>query len=111
MAIAAYSLFISFLIGMIVSSVVIFIATKLFGEQEGFGTAILAAFIGAVIYAVAYFFLGSGIIAGVIGGVAWLIALGSLYKMGWLKSLLVAVVIWVIAAVVSYVLPTMVGPL
>jgi hypothetical protein len=109
--IGIYSALIVFLISLIVSAVVIFVATKMFGEQEGFGTAILTALIGAIIYACAHYFLGGGIIASVIGGVAWLIALGSLYKIGWVKSLLVAIVIWVFAAVVSYVLPTVTGPL
>lgn len=111
MAITMYPLLINFLVGMIVSAVVIFVATRLFGEKEGFGTAILSAFVGAIIYAVAYYFLGSGTIASFIGGLAWLIALGSLYNMGWLKAFFVAIVIWLIAMLVSSILPTVLGPL
>ncbi len=111
MAVELYQVLINFLVGMIVSAAVIFIATRLLGEREDFGSAILAAFVGAIIYAVAYYFLGNGTIASFIGGIAWLIALGSLYNMGWLKALVVAVVIWLIAALVSYVLPTVIGPL
>ena len=79
----------SFVMSMVVSGVVIYIATKLLGEKEGFGTAILAA---------------------LVGGIAWLIVLGSLYKIGWLKSLLIAAVVWVIISLLSF-LPTLVGPL
>jgi hypothetical protein len=101
---------ITFLIGLIVSAIVIFIATKLFGEKEGFGTAMLAAFIGAVIYAIAYFIFGS-LIGAIIGGIAWLIALGKLYKIGWVKAFIVALVIWLIAVLIGILLPTASGPL
>ncbi len=100
-----------FVISLIVSAVIIYIATKLFGEKEGFGTAVLAAFVGAIIFALVYYFVGIGWVATLISGIAWLIALGTLYQMGWLKSLVVAIVVWVFATVVSLVLPTVIGPL
>lgn len=102
---------IGFLISLVISAVIIYLAAKLFGEREGFSTALLASLIGAVIFGLASYFLGVGLIASLVGGIAWLIALGSLYEMGWLKSLAVAVVIWVFSAVVSVVLPTIGGPL
>jgi hypothetical protein len=73
----------------------------------------LAAFIGAIIYAAAYYFLKPevGWLASLIGGIAWLIALGSLYGFGWLKALVIALIIWIIAAIVGIFLPTMIGPL
>ena len=100
----------SFVMSMVVSGVVIYIATKLLGEKEGFGTAILAALVGSVVYTLAYYFLGTGLLAALVGGIAWLIVLGSLYKIGWLKSLLIAAVVWVIISLLSF-LPTLVGPL
>ena len=102
---------IGFLISLVISSVIIFLAAKLLGEKEGFGTAILVALIGAIIFALASFFLGVGRSAALVGGIAWLIALGSLYKMGWLKSIVVAIVVWILASLVSLVLPTITGPL
>lgn len=101
----------SFLISLVVSGIIIYLATKLLGEEEGFGTAVLAAFIGAILFALVSIFLGVGWIASIVGGLAWLIALGSLYDMGWLKSFAVAIVIWVFAAIVSWLLPTIMGPL
>lgn len=106
-----YETLIGFLISLVISAIIVYLATKLFGEEEGFGTAILTAFIGAVIFALASYFLGAGWIASLIGGIAWLIALGSLYNIGWLKALAVAVVIWIFAAIVSLMLPTLSGPL
>lgn len=108
---ALLGVLIGFLISLIISAIIVYVATKLFGEKEGFGTAILTAFIGAIIFAVVSYFIGAGWIAALIGGIAWLIALGMLYKIGWIKSFVVAVVIWIFATIVSLVLPTIAGPL
>jgi hypothetical protein len=110
MAISFVALLLNFVISLIVSTIVIYIVVKLFGEEEGIGTAVMAAFAGSVIYALAYYFLGTGLLAAVIGGIAWLIALGSLYEIGWGKALLVAVVVWVVVSILSF-LPTLIGPL
>jgi len=53
----------------------------------------------------------AGFLASTIGGIAWLIALGSLYDIGWMKSLAIAVVIWIITNLVSLFLPTVTGPI
>ena len=102
-----------FLISLIISAIIIYVVTKIFGEKEGFGTALLAAFIGAIIYAATYYFLKPelGWLASLIGGIAWLIALSFLYSIGWLKALGIALIVWIIAAIVSFVLPTAIGPL
>jgi len=100
-----------FLVGLIVSTIIIYVITKLFEEKEGIGTALLAALVGAVIYALAYYFLGHGLLAALIAGFVWLLALGSLYSMGWWRALGVAIVVWIVAFFVGYLLPTVVGPL
>jgi len=100
-----------FIVSLIISAIIIYVVTKLLGEKEGMGTAVLAALAGAIIYALAYFFLGQGLLAALIGGFVWLLALGSLYSMGWLKALAVAVIVWIVAAIVGVVLPTVLGPL
>ena len=100
----------NFVISMVVSTIIIYAVTKLLGEREGLGSAVLAALIGAIVYTLAYYFLGTGLLAAVVGGITWLIALGSLYKIGWLKSLLVAVIVWVAISILSF-LPTVMGPL
>jgi Na+/melibiose symporter-like transporter len=102
-----------FLISLVISAIIIYFVTKIFKEKKGFGTALLAAIIGAIIYAVAYYFLKPelGWLASLIGGIAWLIALGFLYGIGWMKALGIAVIVWIIAAIVSFVLPTVMGPL
>jgi pilus assembly protein TadC len=59
----------------------------------------------------AYWFLGNGLMAAIMGGLFWLLALKALYKMGWIKSLVIAVLIWILATVVGFFLPTLSGPL
>ena len=102
-----------FLISLVISAIIIYIVTKIFGEKEGFGTALLAAFIGAIIYAAVYYFLRPelGWLASLIGGIAWLIALGYLYSIGWMKAIGIAIIVWIIATVVSFFIPTVIGPL
>jgi len=95
----------------VVSTIVIYVVVKLIGEKEGLGTAILTALIGSLIYAGAYFFIGTGLLAAVLGGVAWLLALGAFYDMGWTKALVTAVLIWFFATLISTALPTLSGPL
>jgi len=102
---------ISFVIGLIVSTVIIWIVTKLFGEKEGIGRAFVTALVGSVIYAIAYFVLGNGVLAAIAGGIVWLLALRGLYDIGWLKAFVVAIIIWVAAAIIGLLLPTATGPL
>jgi uncharacterized membrane protein YvlD (DUF360 family) len=102
---------ITFLIGLVISTIIIFIATRLFGERESVKIAFITAVIGAVIYTVIYYLLGNGLVAAIVGGIVWLMSLKWLYKMGWLKSILVAVIIWIIASIVGVLLPTASGPL
>lgn len=109
-----------FVISLIISAIIIYIVTKIFGETEGFGTALLAAFVGAIIYTAVYYIFGSiselaGLkwVASIVGGLGWLVALRFLYSIGWLKALGLAIVIWIISAVVGYFLPSLAttGPL
>ena len=108
---ALISAIIYFLIALAVSSIIIWVITKIFGEKEGIGTAIMAALTGAIVYALAYFFLGNGLIAALLAGIVWTLALASLYNMGWLKAIVTAVVVWIVATVVGLFLPTVGGPL
>jgi len=96
---------VSVLISLVVSAIIIYAVTAFFGEEDGAGTALFAALIGAIIYGLAYFFLGNGLLAAVLGGIGWVIALGSLYDIGWLKAAVIAVIVWLIATFVSWFLP------
>ena len=98
------------IIGIIVSTIIIYIVTKLLGEKEGIKTAFFAAIIGSVVFGIIHMFL-NGLIAAAIGGIVWLFALRWLYNMGWLKTIVVAVILWVVASIIGVILPTGTGPL
>ncbi len=100
----------TFIIALIISTLIIYVITKLFGEEEGIFTAFLAALAGTVIYTVFSFILGPGLLAAFIAGIVWLLALRALYKIGWIKSLIIAIVIWIVASIVGILLPTLGGP-
>ena len=101
----------SFVVALIISTVIIYVITKVLGEKESITTAILAALIGTVVYTIVYYIFGQGLIAAFIAGIVWLLALQRLYTVGWLKSLLIAVVVWIVTTVVGWFLPTLTGPL
>jgi len=68
---------------------------KITWREGGIRTAILAALIGALIFALVSYLIGIGWVAALAGGLAWLIALRSLYNISLLKSFVIAVVIWI----------------
>jgi hypothetical protein len=78
---------------------------------RGIKLALFTAIIGSIIYAIVYTLLGNGFLAAVLGGIAWLLALKTIYHMGWLKALIIAVGIWIITTVIGLLLPTTTGPL
>jgi hypothetical protein len=102
----------SFIVALIISTVIIYVIAKLLGEKEGISTAFLAAIIGTVVYTVIYYLLPDNLlIAAIIAGIVWLLALQKLYTVGWLKSLLIAVVVWIATTIVGWFLPTLSGPM
>jgi hypothetical protein len=101
----------SFVIALIISTVIIYVIAKLFGETEGITTAFLAALIGTAVYAIVYYLIGTGWIAAIIAGIVWLLALQKLYTIGWLKSLAIAVVVWIVTSIVGWFLPALTGPM
>ena len=99
-----------FIVGLVISTIIIYITTKLFGEKEGIGRAFVTALIGSIIYFVAYYILGNGLISALVGGIIWLIALKMLYNIGWFKAFVIAVVVWISATIIGFLLPTVPGP-
>jgi hypothetical protein len=100
-----------FIIALVISTIIIYVITKFFGETEDIKTALIAALVGTAVYTIVYYVLGNGLIAAFIAGIVWLIALQSLYSIGWIKSLIIAVVIWILASIAGWFLPTLTGPL
>jgi hypothetical protein len=107
---SATSIFI-FLIGLLVSTLVIYVVTFFMRQRRSMKLALFTAIIGSIVYGIAYVLLGNGFLSAVLGGIAWLLALKAIYHMGWLKALIVAVGIWIITTLVGVLLPTAIGPL
>jgi len=105
-----FEVLLNFLISLIVSAAGIYLVTNFYGKKKPFATDITAALIGAVIYSISYYYIGTGFLAALIGGIAWLIALEKIYNIGWLKALLISIGIWIIVSLLSF-LPTVAGPL
>ncbi len=108
---ADFSGIVGLLVALLVSTIVIYVVTKLLGEKEGIGRAFLTAVIGTVIHGLAYWLIGTGLLAAAVGGIVWLLALKSLYRIGWLKAIAIAVLVWIAASVIGNFLPTLEGPL
>jgi hypothetical protein len=106
----AFSL-IFFLVAWGVSALVIFIGSKLIGEREGIGTAAAAALVGSFIYLIAWILIGRGLGSSLFAALGWLTMLRALYKIGWVKALALALIVWALASIIGLVLPTLPGPL
>jgi multisubunit Na+/H+ antiporter MnhE subunit len=70
----------TFIVGLVISTIIIYVTTKLFGQKEGIERAFVTALIGTLIYFVAYYIFGNGLISALVGGIIWLIALKVLYN-------------------------------
>ncbi|MDW3678630.1 MAG: hypothetical protein QOA14_03540 [Nitrososphaeraceae archaeon] len=102
---------IRFLVGLLISTVVIYVVTFFMRQRRSVKLAFFAAIIGSIVYYIAFIALGHSYLSAVLGGLAWLLALKAIYRMGWLKALIVAVAIWIITPFVGEWLPTALGPL
>ena len=58
-----------FVIGLVISTVIILIITKLFGGRTNIGKAFITAVIGALVWVVTYYLFGHGLMATVAGGI------------------------------------------
>ena len=99
-----------FVIGLVISTIIIFIVTKLFRGRTNIGKAFVTAVIGALVWVVAYRLFGHGLLAIVIGGIAWLLALKGLYGLSWTRAAIIAVIIWIVSYFVSVALGLRTAP-
>lgn len=102
---------IRFLVGLLISTLVIYIVTFFMRQRRSVKLALFAAIIGSIVYYVSYIAFKDPFLSAFIGGIAWLVALKTIYRMGWLRALIVAVIVWIITTVIGALLPTAIGPL
>jgi Na+/melibiose symporter-like transporter len=101
------STLLSFVVALIISTVIIYYIAKWFGAKDSLTTAVLAALIGTAVYTLFYYVLGQGLIAAFIAGIVWLLTLQKLYTIGWLRALVIAVVIWIVTSLAGLFLPVL----
>ena len=96
-----------FLVALIISTIIIYYVAKFFGAKDSLTTAVLAALIGTAVYTLFYYVLGQGLVAAIIAGIVWLLALQKLYTIGWVRALVIAVFIWIVTSIVGWFLPVL----
>ncbi len=100
-----------FLIGLLISTLVIYMVTFFMRQRRSLKLALFVAIIGSIVYYISYIAFKDAFLSAFMGGIAWLVALKTIYRMGWLKTLIIAVAIWIITTLVGNWLPTTIGPL
>ena len=60
-----------FIVGLIITTIIIYVATHIMGERGGWGRAFLAAIIGFIVYYI-FHALISGLLGALIGFIVWL---------------------------------------
>jgi len=106
MATYAFTL-LTFMVALIISTVIIYYVAKFFGAKDSLTTALLAALIGTAVYTIFYYVLGNGLTAAFIAGIVWLLALQKLYTIGWFRALIIAVFIWIVTSIAGWFLPVL----
>lgn len=94
-----------FLVGLAVGGLGIHIGAMLVTGKSDYMDAVFTALIGAFVWAVAAFFLGSIPLLGpIIVLLAWLWVINARYQGGWINAAAVALVAWVAVLVTLYIL-------
>ena len=103
---------IEFLIGLLISTLVIYLVTSITGHRRSIKLALFTAIIGSIVYRIVYLlFDGNSFLSAVLGGIAWLLSIKTIYHMGWLKALIITVSIWIITSIVGVLFPIATRPL
>jgi hypothetical protein len=101
------STLLTFIVALIISTIIIYYVAKFFGAKDSLTTALLAALIGTSVYTIFYYVLGNGLTAAFIAGIVWLLALQKLYTIGWFRALIIAVFIWIVTSIAGLFLPVL----
>lgn len=101
------STLLSFIVALIISTVIIYSIAKFSGAKDSLTTAVLAALTGSAVYTIFYYVLGQGLFPALIAGIVWLLALQKLYTIGWFRALVIAVFIWIVTSVAGWFVPVL----
>jgi hypothetical protein len=82
-------------------TLIIYLVTSLLGKRRSMKLALFTSIVGLIVYWIANYLWTNTLVSAFLGGIAWLVALKTVYRMGWIKALIVAVGILIITYVVT----------
>jgi len=71
--------------------------------------ALFTSIVGLIVYWIANSLWENTLVSAILGGIAWLVSLKTIYRMGWIKALIVAVGVLIIAYIVAAELSRAIG--
>ena len=89
------------LVHLFMLTLIIYLVTSLLGKRRSMKLALFTSIVGLIVYWIANYLWTNTLVSAFLGGIAWLVALKTVYRMGWIKALLVAVGILIITYVVT----------
>jgi len=90
---------IKFIIVLLISTLVIYLVTSITRHRRSIKLALFTAIIGLIVYVIVHFWFENSFLSAVLAGIAWLLAVKTIYHMGWLKALIIATSIWTITII------------
>ena|SRR5206468_7262162 len=99
-----------FLVHLLILTLIIYLVTLLLGKRRSMKLALFTSIVGLIVYWIANSLWTNIFVSAFLGGIAWLVALKIIYRMGWIKALIVAVGILIITYIVVAQLSRAMGP-
>lgn len=97
-----------FVVSLLIGALGIYLGARVVADVDDYGYAIVTALIGAVVWAVVAFFFGwIPLLGPLLTLVAYLAVINYRYPGGWVNAIVIALIAWVAAAVVLYLLATL----
>lgn len=93
----------TFIIGLVAGGIGIYAGAWITLGQASISTAIFAAFIGAIVWGIASFFIGwMPLIGTAMTFIVWLGSINWLYPGGWMTALQIAIFAWIASLLLSF---------
>lgn len=98
-----------FIVNLLIGAVGIHIGARLIVDKDvGYRRAVFTALIGAIVWAVVAFFFGwIPLLGPILALIAWIGVINWRYPGGWVAATTIAIVAWIIAALVLYALASL----
>ena len=94
-----------FLVSLGIGALGIHIGSEVILEDTDFGKAVMAALIGAIVWAIVSFFIGGIPLLGpILTLVAWIGVINYFYRGGWMNAAAIGLLAWVTVSVILYLL-------